>query len=157
MSDEVTNDPAVGLYFSVSIDGVDLGSFSTCEGLSVEVQTEDREEGGENGFVHKLPVRIKYSNVKFTRPIGPDSSKVAKWFADMATGIERTTAEITALTPDRKPLVTWSLEGVIPVKWQGPSFSAESPKVATETLEIAHHGFKVTQGSAWKPRPPTSG
>jgi hypothetical protein len=30
---------------------------------------------------------------------------------------------------------------VIPVKWQGPSFSAESAKVATETLEIAHHGF----------------
>ena len=73
MSDEVTKDPAVGLYFSVSIDGVELGSFSTCEGLSVEVQTEDREEGGENGFVHKLPVRMKYSNIKFTRPIGPDS------------------------------------------------------------------------------------
>ena len=149
MGDEVTKDPAIGLYFIVDIKAVNLGAFSTCDGLSVEVQTEDREEGGENGFVHKLPVRMKYSNVKFTRPIGPDSGKVAKWFADMATGIERTTADITALTPDGKALVTWSLEGVIPVKWQGPSFSAESPKVATETLEIAHHGFKVEQGKAW--------
>ena len=149
MSDEVTNDPAVGLYFSVTIDGVKLGSFSTCEGLSVEVQTEDREEGGENGFVHKLPVRMKYSNVKFTRPIGPDSKSIVEWFAKLATGIERTTAHITALTPDTQPLVTWDLEGVIPVKWQGPSFSAESPKVATETLEIAHHGFKVEQGKGW--------
>src|SRR5437660_12922860 len=104
MSDEVTKDPAVGLYFSVSIDGVDLGSFSTCEGLGVEVQTEDREEGGENGFVHKLPVRMKYSNVKFTRPIGSDSKSIVEWFAKLATGIERTTAHVSALTPERKPL-----------------------------------------------------
>jgi phage tail-like protein len=149
MSDEVTNDPPVGLYFSVKIDGCELGSFSTCEGLSVEVQTEDREEGGENGFVHKLPVRMKYSNVKFTRPIGPDSKNIVDWFGHLAKGIKRTTATIVALTPDRQPLVTWNLAGVIPVKWQGPSFSAESPKVATETLEIAHHGFSTEGGSAW--------
>jgi phage tail-like protein len=149
MSDEVTNDPAVGLYFSVEIDGVELGAFSTCEGLSIEVQTEDREEGGENGFVHKLPVRMKYSNVKFTRPIGPDSKSIVEWFTRLAKGIQRTTATIVALTPDRQPLVTWDLHGVIPVKWQGPSFSAESPKVATETLEIAHHGFSTKGGSAW--------
>jgi phage tail-like protein len=60
----------------------------------------------------------------------------------MADGVTRGTATIDALTPDMKKLVSWSLEGVIPVKWQGPSFSAESPKVAMETLEIAHHGFK---------------
>jgi phage tail-like protein len=150
MGDEVTKDPAVGLYFSVSIDSIDLGAFSTCDGLSVEVQTEDREEGGQNGFVHKLPVRVKYSNVKFTRPIGPDSSKVTKWFAGMATSVKRTTAKITVLTPNNKDLVTWNLDGVIPVKWQGPSFSSESPKVAMETLEIAHHGFRVEDGSNWQ-------
>ena len=94
MGDEVTKDPAVGLYFSVSIDSIDLGAFSTCDGLSVEVQTEDREEGGQNGFVHKLPVRVKYTNVKFTRPIGPDSSKVAKWFAGMATGVKQANGAI---------------------------------------------------------------
>jgi phage tail-like protein len=150
MSDEVTKDPAVGLYFSVTIDDLDLGAFSTCDGLSAEVQTEDREEGGENGFVHKLPVRVKYSNVKFTRPIGPDSGNITQWFAAMATGVKRKTAHIKALTPDRKPLVTWNLEGVIPVKWQGPSFSADSPKVAMETLEIAHHGFRVEKASNWQ-------
>ena len=30
---------------------------------------------------------------------------------------------------------------VVPVRWTGPSFNPESAKVATETLEIAHHGF----------------
>jgi hypothetical protein len=27
------------------------------------------------------------------------------------------------------------------VRWSGPAFSSESPKVATETIEIAHQGF----------------
>jgi hypothetical protein len=30
---------------------------------------------------------------------------------------------------------------VIPVRWSGPQLSLDSPKVATETLELAHHGF----------------
>jgi phage tail-like protein len=146
-----TKEATVGVFFQLTIDalgsGYDLGIFISCEGLSLEVQTEDREEGGNNDFVWKLPVRLKYSNVKFTRPIGPGSDKIAKWFADLSKGVTRTTAAITAMTPDGKPLVTWKLDGVIPVKWQGPSFSAESAKVATETLEIAHHGFLLEKGT----------
>ncbi|HYR61276.1 MAG TPA: phage tail protein [Actinomycetota bacterium] len=136
-----TPDAAVGLYFNVQIEGVDLGAFTSCDGLSMDIETEDRIEGGNNAFVWKLPVRIKYANVKFTRPVGQDSMKVASWLAKLATGVKRTTAEIVALTPEGNPLVSWKLLGVIPVKWQGPSFSAESPKVAQETLEIAHNGF----------------
>jgi phage tail-like protein len=135
-------DMLVGLFFRIKIDSCDLGAFTTCDGLSMDVETEDRIEGGNNGFVHKLPVRIKYANVKFTRPVGPESAKVARWLASMGkNGITRGTAEIEALTPHMKKLVSWKLNGVIPVKWQGPSFSAESPKIAVETLEIAHHGF----------------
>ena len=133
--------PGVGLYFHVHIDDCDLGAFISCDGLSLDVETEDRMEGGNNAFVHKVPVRIKYSNVKFTRPVSQESAKVATWLAGMSNGVKRTNAQIVALTPEGKPLVSWRLEGVIPVKWQGPSFSAESPKVAQETLEIAHHGF----------------
>ena len=35
----------------------------------------------------------------------------------------------------------WSLLGVIPVRWTGPSLNFDTVKVATETLEIAHHGI----------------
>ena len=137
----MAGDSSVALYFSVRIDSVDLGSFITCDGLSMDVETEDRVEGGNNGFVWKLPVRIKYSNVKFTRPVGRESTKVAAWLASMATGVKRTAAEIVALDSQGERVVSWHLSDVIPVKWQGPSFSAESPKIAQETLEIAHNGF----------------
>ena len=40
-----------------------------------------------------------------------------------------------------EPVATWNLSGVVPVRWTGPSLNVDSPKVATETIEIAHHGF----------------
>lgn len=135
------SDPALSVCFSVTIDQHDLGAFMTCDGLAVEVAVEQREEGGNNLFVHQLPGRIKYTNVKFTRPVNADSAKVRDWLAGMSGGVSRTTAEIVAMTSDGQPVASWGLTGVIPVKWQGPSFSLDSPKVATETLELAHHGF----------------
>ena len=135
-------DPAVSVFFKVKIDDVDLGTFTSVEGLSFEVQVEPLEEGGNNGFVHWMPGRIKYSNVKFTRPINADSAKLARWFASMNGTVKRTTAEITAQSFNgERPIATWTLSGVIPVRWSGPSLTAERAAVATETFEIAHHGF----------------
>lgn len=140
-------DPGLAICFAVKIEGRDLGSFTSCDGLSVEVKVEQREEGGNNGFVHQLPGGLKYSNIKLTRPLGKDSVTIAEWFASMTNGVKRTTAVIRALTLQGQSIASWSLTGVIPVRWSGPSFSAESPKAATETLEIAHQGF-VPNGRA---------
>jgi phage tail-like protein len=132
---------AVSVCFKVEIDACPLGTFISCEGIGLEVTMEQREEGGNNGFIHQLPGRIKYSNVKLTRPVNADTAKVAAWFAKMAGAPERTTARIVAMTFDSREIWHWSLKGVLPVRWQGPSMSVESAKVATETLELAHHGF----------------
>jgi phage tail-like protein len=136
-------DPAVTVCFVVKVDHQDLGSFTSCEGLGCEVTVESREEGGNNDFIHQLPGRMKFSNIKFTRAINGDSPKVAQWMAKTATDIKRHTATIEARTLEGKVVCSWDLDGVIPVRWQGPQFSLESAKVATETLELAHHGFKA--------------
>jgi phage tail-like protein len=134
-------DPAVTVCFTVLIDGVEIGTFMTCDGLGVEVTMEQREEGGQNGFVQQLPGRMKYTNIKLTRPINESSSQVAQWMASMMGSIQRHTAHIKAMTLDGTEVCTWNMEGVLPVKWTGPSFNVDGPKVATETLEFAHHGF----------------
>jgi phage tail-like protein len=140
---ELKSDPAVTVCFKVKIDGKNLGAFTGCDGLGCEVTVEQREEGGNNAFVHQLPGRVKYTNIKLTRPVNADTRLIAEWFASMTTGVTRTTAEIVALTGDGDPVVSYSLRGVFPVRWTGPSLSVDSPKVATETLELAHHGFQV--------------
>jgi phage tail-like protein len=136
-----TDDPAVAVCFKVEIDACALGTFTGCDGIGCEVTMEQREEGGNNSFVHQLPGRIKYTNVKLTRPVNADTAKVAAWFSTMSSTPERSTARIVAMTADSREVWHWSLTGVLPVRWQGPSMSVDSPKVATETLELAHHGF----------------
>jgi len=145
--------------FKVEIDGKKLGLWNSFEGLGWSSKTEPRQEGGENHFVHELPGRLEYTNVKISRPLGRDSSLVADWLASMVTAVKRTTAVITAVGPDHAPLVTWTLDGVVPVRWTGPSFNVETAKMATETLELAYHGFidAALTGRAKSPDSATQG
>lgn len=130
------------LRFRVRIDGEeDLGSWSKCDGLSVEYEVKEYMEGGENRFVHRIPGRIKYQNIKLTRVINEDSSKVAAWVAGLRRDVKRKTAHIAALDPKGNPIATWNLDGVYPVKWSGPSFDIGTNQAATETLELSHNGF----------------
>jgi|SRR3989440_8173818 phage tail-like protein len=144
---DLVSDPAVTVCFTVKIDGQDLGAFTQCDGLGCEVTVEQREEGGNNLFVHQLPGRMKYTNIKLTRPVNGDTEKVAQWLAGMANEVKRTNAEIAAMSADGTTVAAWSFMGVIPIKWTGPQLSVDSPKVATESLELAHHGFLGRAGA----------
>ncbi len=138
---DAATDPAVSVCFTVTVDGENLGYFSSCEGLGAEVVMEQREEGGNNAFIWQLPSRIKYTTVKLARAVGRDSYKITEWLIGFATEVTRKTACITAMTGDRQVVASWNLDGVMPVRWSGPSLNLDSPKVAMETLELAHHGF----------------
>ena len=62
------------LRFRVKIDGDgDLGNWSKCDGLAVEYDVFEYKEGGENAFIHRIPGRAKYQNIKLTRPINQDT------------------------------------------------------------------------------------
>jgi phage tail-like protein len=138
-------EPAVSVCFAVTVDQMSLGTFNSCEGLGVEVVLESREEGGNNGFVWQLPTRLKFSNIKLSRPLCAETDEVMAWLSSMTTGVKPKTANISAMTAQRKVVASWGLLGVVPVRWTGPSLNTDSPKVATETLELAHHGFTTAK------------
>ncbi|MFC9595251.1 phage tail protein [Streptomyces sp. NPDC056944] len=140
-------DPASTVFFKLTIDGQDLGLFNGCDGLSSEVEVEQRREGGNNGFVWQLPTRVTFSTIRLSRPLTPDTAKVAAWISSLATGITRPTAQIAALRADGSTVAQWGLVEVLPVRWTGPTLDPASPAVATETLEIAHHGFTDAGGA----------
>jgi phage tail-like protein len=136
---------AIAAAFVVKIDNHDLGAFSSCDGLACEVVMEQREEGGNFGHVWQLPSRIKYSNVKLSRPVTAESAKLTKFIASLSGGVKRSTATIEARTLEGTVIASWHLEGAVPVRWTGPQLSPDSQKAAMETLELAHHGF-LSQG-----------
>lgn len=143
------DDPAVSIRFHLHLDNQTIGWWNSFEGLGMDTGIETREEGGNNAWVHQLPTRLKYTNVKLSRPINEDSGKVAVWFMAIAEKVSRgSTAQIKAVDGDGKVIAQWSLNDVVPVRWTGPSFNVESPKTATETLELAFHGFLEPKNTA---------
>jgi phage tail-like protein len=133
---------ATSVFFTLAIGGTDLGAFNTCSGLGAEVRIEQYEEGGNNGFVWQLPGRITWSNITLTRPVTADTAKVTRWLDQVIQRVEPKDGEIVALRPDRTRIVSWQVLGIVPVRWQGPSFDPSSSQAAIETLEIAHEGLR---------------
>ena len=133
---------ALSLRFTVKIDGYgSLGSWSRCEGLSVEYEVFEYQEGGWNDYVHRLPGRRKYPNVKLTRPLDRDSQDVVRWVSGLVTKVERQNAEIAVMDANGEVVCRWNLVGVCPVRWTGPTLDAAGNQVASESLELAHNGF----------------
>ena len=133
---------ALSPRFTVSIDGYgSLGCWTKCEGLSVEYEVFEYQEGGWNDYVHRLPGRRKYPNVKLTRPLDKDSQTVVKWVSGMVSKVQRQSAEIAVLDANGEVVCRWNLAGVCPVKWTGPTLDAAGNQIANETLELAHNGF----------------
>lgn len=136
-------DLAASVFFAVTVDKMNLGWFTSVEGLGCEIEYDAVKEGGNNSFVWQLPTRIKYTNIKLSRPADTEMGKISAWFAELARGIKPTTATIEAMDSENVKIMAWEFEGVVPVRWTGPSFTSDSLKVTTETIELAHRGFTV--------------
>ena len=137
-------DPYVGFRFRVEIEGFVMGGFSEASGLQVEVETEDYNEGGANGFTHKLPKLRKYPNVILKRGL-TDSDALWKWLHSVGTkgsSIERKMVRLILLDNEGKEKITWRCLRAYPVKWSGSDFKADSGNLAVETLELAHCGIE---------------
>ncbi|MFE3585539.1 phage tail protein [Streptomyces vinaceus] len=135
---------AVSSLFQLTVGTHDLGSFTSCEGLGCYTDVKTHSEGGLNNHVWQLPTRLLYTNIIFSRPLTRQTTLLWLWLNQVNQPhmpALRLPGQIIALGPDRRPLVRWILDGIVPVRWNGPSFSTDQAQVAHETLEIAHNGF----------------
>jgi phage tail-like protein len=137
-------DPALSIRFDVQVDGVELGSFTGCDGLTAEYEVFEYAEGGNNAFVHRFPGRVKYGNVTLTRAVDRSSGALAGWFTSLAQEVQHKTAVVTAFDGNRQPIARWSLTGVWPVKYSGPTLASDGSGAAVESLELAHDGFQLS-------------
>jgi len=136
--------------FLFEVDGKEIGRFMEVSGLQVDIEVEQIEEGGQNGFSHKLPGRMSWPNLTLKRGITQNDSLLAwlnqssgEGFAAAGNSLTRSTAAITLMGAGGKRVRAWNFDGAFQVKWTGPSFAANSNDMAVEELEIAHHGFRA--------------
>jgi phage tail-like protein len=129
--------------FLVTLDFIPLGAFSSADGLGVEVECEKVKVGGQNDHDLALPTRLRYPNVRLRRPLTWQVQLTQAYFRFFTKHRHKGTAVIEAHHNDGSVIGSWSLSGVVPVKWNGPSFSmvVGTSAIAYEELEIAHDGF----------------
>jgi phage tail-like protein len=134
------NDPYIGFKFKMEIDDVGVAGFTSCTGLDVEIEVESYEEGGENGFVHKLPGRRRQSDVELKRGIA--GRELWSWLEEVKLGrAGRRSLTILVGNPGAER-IEFVLEGVIPIRWRGPELASDNSAVAVETLTLAHQGLE---------------
>jgi phage tail-like protein len=147
--EQLGGDPAIATRFLFEVDGVEIGIFKEVRGLEVTVPTEEIREGGQNGFIHKVPGRMTWPNIVFRHGL-TQSDSLMDWlskssgpgFAGNQNKLSRSTGAITAITHTGERLRAWQLRAVFPVRWKGPDFGIELKNALEEELEIAHHGFE---------------
>jgi phage tail-like protein len=139
--------PPWGFYykveFSISQNKSDV-RFQTVSGLSVEYDMDEYKEGGENRFIHKLPVRTKYADMVLKRGMLTDS-QVIDWLLKAFRDREFEPADVNVILMNEKsePLRTWKVTHAIPKKWLVSDLNANENTVVIETLELIYRYFTI--------------
>src|SRR6476469_4994900 len=113
--------------FSVEIDTHKIGTFTGVEGLSAKVNIEQRQEGGNNDFIHQFPSYITHGILKLSRAAGFTTSQVGSWMRDMGVsagsmGSSRGTAIVMALSDWLgTPMFGYKIDGVRLISYSAPS------------------------------------
>jgi phage tail-like protein len=134
--------PGITAFFQVSLDAVDLGHWTKISGLGVEITTEPRGDSAMTFFQHNLPAHLKYSNITLERPVSGSSLAAMNWISAYHMLPVPTVGQIDAIDQGGLVLMSWSMIGVTPVSWRGPTLDAHANAgAAMEQLVIAHQGF----------------
>lgn len=138
--------PPVGFYFNVTVDGisgVNEGSFQEVSGLSVKLETTPVKEGGENQFVHRLPLPPVYSNIVLKRGLMVGSPLIT-WALSAVQSFTFTpkTVVITLMDQSSNILATWNVVNAYPVALKVSDLKAQENALAIDTLELAFQYFQ---------------
>lgn len=137
--------PPLGFHFKVEFTNFPGEfEFQSVSGLSVDMETEEFTEGGENRFKHKVPVRTKYPNLVLKRALLVNSDIVGWCRSALEDFVfEPTDIVIKLLNEEHQPLLSWNVVHAYPVKWNLSDFNAEENKLVIETLELSYNYFNV--------------
>ncbi len=122
-------------------------SFQEVSGISVEIPTEDIQEGGENRFMYRLPLPTKYPNLVLKRGIVATISEFGNWINNtldtgFAKPVELRNIVVMLLNDEDVPLLSWMFEKAYPVKKEVSGFASDKNQLLVEHMEFAYHKFE---------------
>jgi phage tail-like protein len=135
--------PPVGFYFKVNvigINGTNEGNFQEVSGLNATLELESFKEGGENRFVHRLPLPPKYGNLVLRRGILL-GSPLMDWVKKALEQFTFTPKDVLVnlLNEQAQPIATWKFIKAIPVSIKISDFKAQENAIAVEIFELSYN------------------
>jgi phage tail-like protein len=123
-------------------------AFQEISGLSVEMGMEPYTEGGQNRFIHQLPLRSQYTDITFKRAMST-ASGILVWCRDAFENFkfQPTNVLISLLNEDAVPLFSWYVINAIPKKLEVSAFNAERSEIVIETLVLSYQYFSIINPS----------
>jgi phage tail-like protein len=139
--------PPVSFFFRVDfqLGGANTDSaFQEVNGFTVELQTEEVKEGGQNRYSQTLPGRAKYTDLVMKRGLILNSA-VIQWCKDAIENliIRPITVVVILLNEKNEPLLTYNFVNAWPKKWSVSDFNAQESKIVVETMELSYQYFDV--------------
>ena len=134
-----------GSYFSFELDGITLGYFTACSGLSSELSVITHRTMSAKGqtLEIKYPDRQTFSEVVLKRGFTADMG-VNDWYdetVDAGSAVKRKTGSIVVLSRSLDVIARFNLEGCFPSKLSVSDLNAKSGEAMIEELTIRHENL----------------
>src|SRR6476660_4266680 len=144
MATDTRTDPFRAFNFRVEFDGLTVGSFSECSGLTAEGDSVDYREGTDIPLtVRKLVALRKYTNVVLKRGY-TTNNELWNWYRNIANGVaDRRNGSIILMDEERNEVMRWQVESAWINKIEAPTFNATANEVAIESCELIHEGLSL--------------
>jgi len=127
-----------------------LGGFSDVSGLTAEIKIAEYRNGNDKpNHVRKVPGSHTFGDVTLKRGI-VNSMDLWEWITQTHTegvGAKRTVV-ITLQDEAGQPVQKWTLGGVVPMKYTGPTLAAKGGgDVAMEELVLSSESMDIAPAS----------
>ena len=124
-------DPFATFKFHVEVNNITQAAFTQCSGLEMSTEVFEYKEGGLNEYVHKIPGRMKVSNITLKRGFAT-SNELFDWYKELEVKLLKGEPfdfqQVTIIlysSAEQGKLMRWTLNKAFPVKWVGPAFKVD--------------------------------
>lgn len=123
--------------------------FQEVTGLTVDVNLDTYNEGGENRFVHRLPGRTRYGDLVLKRGMTLVSG-ITAWCVDAIENFnyQPTNMLISLLNEDHLPVSSWYITNAIPIKYDITGLNAEQNQIVIESMTLRYEYYRTLNLSA---------
>lgn len=125
------------------------GGFQEVNGLEVEMDVAEYQEGGRNDGVIRRVGRAKFQPLVCKRGMflpsdGDAEPELWQWFQDVVVGVRpvrRYSGSVRVQDQAGETRATWRFIRALPAKIVGPQLNGKSGEIAVEELHLAHEGL----------------